>query len=253
MIKAPDAIATARSLLGTAYSEMDCIALIREVVKRAEGGVPNYRCQGTNWLWDSVNNAARYRHLIWRRESLSGAQAGMLAFKRRGGDVHHVGLVTGKGTVIHSSSVYGRVVETPLSAGEGWTLLGRHRYVEVSEETENTEELVTAYQMKVMLSDANSTLNVRDAPARSGTKIGGLHHGAVVTVLDACDNGWRRIAYGDSGGYVDGRFLTAVEETAAQEDMPGGMAGAAQITIIDSAGNRFRPAGDFRVLIGSLD
>jgi len=26
-----------------------------------------------------------------------------------------------------------------------------------------------------------------------------------------------------------------------------------QITIIDSAGNRFTPAGDFRVIVGSLD
>ena len=186
MIKAPDAIATARSLLGTAYSEMDCIALIREVVKRAEGGVPNYRCQGTNWLWDSVNNAARYRHLIWRRESLSGAQAGMLAFKRRGGDVHHVGLVTGDGTVVHSSSAKGCVVETALDGS--WQLLGIHRYIEVKDlpsggslEDETEDTRMEAYKMKVVA----SSLNVRNEPGICGTRIGRLGEGAVVTVPGA--------------------------------------------------------------------
>ena len=127
MIKPQDAVAAARALLGTPYSEMDCIRLIVMIIRRCPGGEAQYRCEGTNWLWRSMDNSSRYRHLTWRQEGVSGAQAGMLAFKRSGGDVHHVGLVTGEGTVIHSSSAYGRVVETPLDGS--WQLLARHREI----------------------------------------------------------------------------------------------------------------------------
>lgn len=129
MIKAHDAIRSAQARLGTAYKDMDCIALIRDVIKRSAGGVTDYRCEGTNWLWRSINNSGKYRHLIWRQEGIEGARGGMLAFKRSGDDIHHVGLVTDKGTVIHSSSVSGCVVETPLD--NSWHLLGQHRYIAV--------------------------------------------------------------------------------------------------------------------------
>lgn len=131
MIKASNAIRTARILLGTPYSEMDCMALIRAVIKRTAGGDKNYRCKGTNWLWKSIGNYGKYKHLTERWESIDGAKPGMLAFKRRGDDVHHVGLVTEAGTVIHSSSAAGCVVETPLDSS--WHCLGRHRYIEVDE------------------------------------------------------------------------------------------------------------------------
>lgn len=137
MIKAHDAIRSAQARLGTAYKDMDCIALIRDVIKRSAGGVTDYRCEGTNWLWRSINKSGKYKHLIWRQESIEGARGGMLAFKRSGDDIHHVGIVTDKGTVIHSSSVSGQVVETPLD--NSWHCLGQHRYIEVLEQQIHVE------------------------------------------------------------------------------------------------------------------
>lgn len=131
MIKASNAIRTARILLGTPYKEMDCIALIRSVIKCSAGGVADYRCEGTNWLWRSIGNSGKYKHLTERWESIDGAKPGMLAFKRDGDDIHHIGLVTEAGTVIHSSSVSGCVVETALD--DSWHCLGRHRHIEVDE------------------------------------------------------------------------------------------------------------------------
>lgn len=248
MIKAKDAIATARSYIGTPYSEMDCIRLVVMVIRNSPGGVKDYRCQGTNWLWDSVNNSGKYRHLISREEGLSGAQAGKLAFKRYGADAEdHVGIVTGEGTIIHSSSVNGRgVVETPLTRAEGWDLLGTHRYIEVADgAAESGEKTVAAYKMRVNLIDQTSSVNVRKGPSTKNDIIGRLGHGAVVTVQAEAD-GWVFVTYGDSGaGYISAQYLAMPEET--QETAP------AQITIIDSAGNRFSPEGDFRVIVGSLD
>lgn len=131
MIKYGNAIRTARLLLNTPYSEMDCIRLIVMVIRRTSGGDPSYRCEGTNWLWRSIDNASKYRHLTWRQDGIQGAKAGMLAFKVDGDDIHHVGLVTEKGTVIHSSSVYGRVVETELD--NTWHALGQHKLITVSD------------------------------------------------------------------------------------------------------------------------
>lgn len=255
MVKTMDAIRTARSLLGTPYSEIDCIGLIVRVIRTAPGGVGAYRCQGTNWLWRSIDNSAKYRDLTWRQEGIAVAQAGMLAFKRRSRDVHHVGLVTGDGTVIHSSSAAGKVVETKLD--DTWQLLAVHRYIEVQElpkaaaptapsgaslgdETEDTR--MEAYKMKVVA----SSLNVRDEPDVKGRRIGRLSEGAVVTVQAEMENGWKYVTYGDGAlGYVDGSYLAEYVEPPVPE--------TPKIMIIDSANNHFFPVGDFRVIVGSVD
>ena len=255
MVKTMDAIRTARSLLGTPYSELDCIGLIVRVIRTSPGGVGAYRTAGTNTLWRSATASAKYRDLTWRQEGIAGARAGMLIFKRRSTDVHHVGLVTGDGTVLHSSSAAGKVVETPLDAS--WQLLAVHRYIEAQElpqsasltapsrgsrEDETEEMQMEAYKMKVVA----SSLNVRNEPGIGGDRIGRLSEGAVVTVQAEMENGWKYVTYGDSGsGYVDGSYLGAYVETTVPE--------APKITIIDSANNHFVPVGDWRVLVGSVD
>lgn len=176
MVKAEEAIAAARRLIGTPYSEMDCINLIKRVIRTAPGGVSGYKTAGTNTLWKSATASTKYRDLIWRKNGIDGACAGMLAFKRSGDDVHHVGIVTEKGTVIHSSSTQnGRgVVETPLSSDEGWNLLAKHRFIEA---------------LECVATDAETECLNRTA----------------------------------------------------------------EVTIVDSAGRRFTPEGDFRVYMGSVD
>ena len=210
MVKAQDAIAAARALIGTPYSTLDCIGLIVRVIRTAPGGDPTYRCQGTNWLWRSIDNSPKYRDLTRQIVGVAGAAAGMLAFKRSGNNIHHVGLVTGEGTVIHSSSAAGKVVETALDAS--WHLMGVHRMIETDEGGTQMQE--TLYTARVRLADPGSTLNVRDEPGTGGQRIGRLSHGAQVRVVQEMENGWARIAYGDSGaGYVDGGYLAREAET----------------------------------------
>ena len=188
MIRYQDAIAVARSLIGTPYAELDCINLIKKIIRVAPGGVRSYTTAGTNSLGKSYAMSKKYKDLTWRQTGLSGARAGMLAFKANGDDVHHVGIVTERGTVVHASSAAGRTVETPLGRAEGWTLLAIHRYIAPAQETENAQDTA------------------------------------------------KEIAEG-------------TEETEETEQQTGTM----RITIVDSEENRFVPAGDFRVLIGSED
>ena len=227
MIKTKDAIRIARSLIGTPYSELDCINLIKAVIRTAPGGVPGYTTAGTNTLWDSIDASPKYRDLTERHEGLAGIPAGALPFKRYGADQEdHVGIATGEGTVIHSSSVNGKVVETPLTAAEGWDCWGVHRYIRTANnsannannERESEGTPVTAYKMQVNLQDATSTVNVRKGPSTKHDIIGRLGHGAVVTVQAEAD-GWKYVTYGDSGsGYISTDYLTLYTEPEAPQE-----------------------------------
>jgi len=240
MIRAEDAIDRAKGLIGTPYAEMDCMALITEVIRRSRGGVKDYRCQGTNWLWNSEGNSGKYRHLIWRQEGLAGAKAGMLAFKRYGmDDVGHVGLVADRGMVIHASSAKGRgVVQTPLLAEEGWDLLGIHRYIEPkeAEEEEGMEEYASA---RVMTRE--DPLNLREAPG--GRVIARIPAGSLVKA--AGEGEWLRVEYEGMQGYAAAQYLRRTGE----EDETGSI----RMVIMDEAGNSWIPQGEFRVQMRRME
>ena len=92
MIAASEAIRTARGLIGTPYSELDCINLIKKVIRTSTGGEKSYTTAGTNDLWNSDSKSGKYRDLTAKQEGVAGAKPGMLAFMGVGtGDVNHVG------------------------------------------------------------------------------------------------------------------------------------------------------------------
>ena len=214
MIKAEDAITAARALIGTPYSEIDCINLIKRVIRTAPGGVPWYTTAGTNALWASYISSDKYRDIIWRQEGIDGARAGMLALKKHGGDVHHVGLVTGEGTVIHSSSAAGRVVETALD--ESWHLLAQHRYIEVAASAAETEGTMDVLYQAVV-NTMRDPLNVRDAPDAGGRKIGELARGSTVDVLAEPCEGWLYVRGDGVTGYASAAYLARVAYVSAGE------------------------------------
>lgn len=221
MIKTKDAIREARKLLGTPYAELDCINLIKAVIRKAPGGVKTYTTAGSNALWRSFDAAPKYKDLTYRQDGIDYADAGMLAFKADGEDYHHVGIVTDAGTVIHSSSTQGGrgVVETPLTAKEGWTHLATHRYIETQEYGEKPQEDgMKAYKAIVTLSDPGSSLNVRNDPGKGGDIINRLFDGQIVTV-QAEKDGWSFVSYGDSGrsGYVASEYLAPYDEPEEEE------------------------------------
>lgn len=214
MIKAQDAIATARALLGTPYRSLDCINLVKHVIRTAPGGVPWYTTAGTNALWASYIASNKYRDIIWRQEGITGARAGMLALKRHGGDVHHVGLVTERGTVIHSSSAAGKVVETALDSS--WHLLAQHRYIGVAAAAAETEDDMSVLY-RAVVNTMRDPLNVRDAPDAGGRKIGEIDRGVTVDVLAEPCEGWLYVRSGALAGYASAAYLARVEVVSADD------------------------------------
>ena len=205
MIKAADAIATARALKGTSYEVIDCINLIKKIIRTAPGGVSGYTTAGTNALWNSDANSAKYRDLTWKQEGIHGAKPGMLAFMGvHTGDTNHVGIVTEQGTVVHSSKSSGKVVETLLDGSAGWNGLGRHRYIEVAEEAEEDATADAQAGMEYIVC-AQKGLRMRKKPDIRGEYMQMLPDGAVITVLEE-RAGWFKTTYKGYTGWVSAEY-----------------------------------------------
>ena len=214
MIQAEEAIRAARGLIGTAYSELDCINLIKKVIRTCAGGDKRYTTAGTNELWNSFDSVPKYRHLIWRQAGISGAKAGMLAFMGVGtGDVSHTGLVTERGTVIHSSKSRGSVVETALTAKAGWNGLGVHRMIAVGEvdgdQSADEEQTEDNAEGEVVTVCAQGGLRMRKKPRGRYMKM--ILDGTQLVVLEE-KGGWLRVEYRGYTGWVSGEYCCKAGE-----------------------------------------
>ena len=212
MIQAEAAIRAARGLIGTSYETLDCINLIKKVIRTCAGGDKRYTTAGTNELWNSFDSVPKYRHLIWRQSGISGAKPGMLAFMGVGtGDVSHTGLVTERGTVIHSSKSRGGVVETALTAKAGWNGLGAHRMIEAEGsgyKSAGGERPGSAEYGSVIVC-AGGGLRMRVKP--NGRYMQMIPDGTRLAVLEEKD-GWLRTAYRGHTGWISGTYCCKAGE-----------------------------------------
>ena len=212
MIQAEEAIRAARGLIGTSYETLDCINLIKKVIRTCAGGDKRYTTAGTNELWNSFDSVPKYRHLIWRQSGISGAKPGMLAFMGVGtGDVNHAGLVTERGTVIHSSKSRGGVVETALTAKAGWNGLGAHRMIEAEGsgyKSAGGERPGSAEYGSVIVC-AGGGLRMRVKP--NGRYMQMIPDGTRLAVLEEKD-GWLRTAYRGHTGWISGTYCCKAGE-----------------------------------------
>ena len=202
MIQAEAAIRAARGLIGTSYETLDCINLIKKVIRTCAGGDKRYTTAGTNELWNSFDSAPKYRHLIWRQAGISGAKQGMLAFMGVGtGDVSHTGLVTEQGTVIHSSKSRGGVVETALTEKNGWNGLGVHRMIEVNGYMNDEDVQIDAkYSIGEYAVSYEKGLRLRKRPGLTGAYMLTMPCGAKLTVTEI-DGDWGKAAYKGHQGW----------------------------------------------------
>lgn len=228
MIKTSEAIRTARALIGTAYSELDCINLIKKVIRTAPGGDKRYTTAGTNELWNSFDSVPKYRHLIWRQTGISGAKPGMLAFMGVGtGDVNHTGLVTESGTVIHSSKSRGGVVETEITDKSLWNGLGKHRMIAVQDD--NVEGGETMFG-NATVNITSGYLNIREGASTRSKVIAKAENGERVNIIrEAGGTGWvfGALASGEAG-YMSSEYL--VEDAPPESGDQGETSGEAPTT-----------------------
>ena len=232
MIKANEAIRTARGLIGTPYSELDCINLIKKVIRTAPGGDVKYTTAGTNDLWNSDGKSGRYRDLTWKQAGISGAKPGMLAFMGVGtGDVDHVGLVTERGTVLHSSKSRGEAVETELTEKRGWNGLGKHRLIAVDDGEKEDENTMSDHAFgNATVSVTSGYLNIREGASTRSKVIAKAENGARVNIIrEAGGTGWvfGKLESGEAG-YMSSEYL--VEDAPPESGDQGETSGEAPNT-----------------------
>jgi len=242
-IKYDEAIKIARTLIGTPYGDaegqIDCINVIKYIIRKGNGGNKLYTTAGTSTLWRSFDYSGKYRDITWRQEGIEGAVAGMLAFKGKpvgDGQPQHIGLVTDVGTVIHASSVKGEVIESPLTAKEGWTLLAQHKYIQIAGK-EKIGGAFVGYRAEVN----TNKVNVRKGPGTSCGRIGQLNQGDIVLVEDV-QGDWSQT----DEGWIMNKYLTSLDEKLEFDEPSEGNDYAGQVTTTLA-----NEDGQYIVLLGS--
>lgn len=134
MIAGRDAVETARRYIGTPYEEMDCNALIINVIRNSPNGNKAYRCQGTNWLFQSFSNRGKYQYITTRDKiavdySNCGIGSIVLKYNEKTGDCSHCGIYAGNGIVIHSPHRGKTVCETTI-AKSGFNYVATSKFIE---------------------------------------------------------------------------------------------------------------------------
>lgn len=132
-----------KKLIGTPYSKCDCIGVIRKAA--------GISCQGTNWLWRSINNYEVYRYLVKRSIDMIHIPAGAIVFKCKWGkiptgykdmpDCYHVGVVMEDGRVLHSSPSTGVRIASLASEWDAWGLLKMVSYDEINNDNNYYENI----------------------------------------------------------------------------------------------------------------
>ncbi len=246
MIRAEDAIRTARQLIGTPYGALDCINLIKRVIRTAPGGVRGYTTASTVSLWSSQDASPKYRDLTSTRRGIDGARAGEIVFKGlplgHDHEPSHVGIATGEGTVVHSSSARGAVVETPLTAGQGWTLTATHRYIQPAE----PEKEVGQMTHRVHTQDGGG-LNLRSEPKTGKNIIAVLPNGSGLELL--ADFGEWLFVKAESGrqGYVSASYTEPISDDPEDAPEEAEDTGMPATVLINDEGHTLILGGHWRV------
>nr|DAS64595.1 MAG TPA: SH3 domain protein [Caudoviricetes sp.] len=157
----------------------------------------------------------------------------MLAFMGVGtGDVSHTGLVTERGTVIHSSKSRGGVVETALTEKNGWNGLGAHRMIGVDYPEGGKTEVSEAEKIfgNATVSVTSGYLNIREGASTRSKVITKAANGARVNIIrEAGGTGWvfGVLASGEAG-YMSSEYL--VEDAPPESGDQGETGGEEQAT-----------------------
>ena len=191
---------------------------------------------GSRWIGHMVTDCSGVMVYIWRqyglkiphgsnsirRQSVGKLQTqpmpGYAAFKLRGDDYYHIGIVGADGSTVYESQ--GTIVGFTTSPASRWDWFAPFKqvnYEEVEPMPSDGEKVI--YRAEVVTE--SGPLNVRSGPGTQYDKIGKLPKGEIVDVMVECPNGWMYVDDDGDQGYVDGRYLARVQpEEQPQEDRP---------------------------------
>lgn len=176
-------------------------------------------------------------------------------------DYYHVAVVTRtKPLEIIECTEYGSVTGIVVNTKfKNWQYGGRLKgvlYDGYDEEDDPVIDVVVPATVlyKAVVTTEKDPLSMREWP-QTGPIIGRVPKGSIVDVLSNVGDGWPEIRYNELVGVASEKYLTRTELPAEPQETieTTDEAQAASVTIVDSAGNRFSPIGNFKVYLGGID
>ena len=211
-----------KAQIGTSYDVMDCIKLIVNGIRKADGADGeslSYTCGGTNELWRSINQSGKYRYVTEIVGIDEAKKRGMLVpgrlmviwepghnekYNDELGDCSHIGVYVGDADceAVHSS--YTRKLVATTTVKNGFTHVLSHRLIDLSESSTASEKPAatpaqpaqtdnagsasgdgSVRQMSLIVTTEKDPLNVRDSPSIKGAVVGKAARGSTVTAIGA--------------------------------------------------------------------
>lgn len=187
---------------------------------------------GSKWIGHFVTDCSGVMVYIWklcgmkilhgsnsiRRQSVGALtnlpKPGYAAFKVRGDDYYHIGIVAADGqTVYEAQGTIAGFTTTPASR---WDCFAPFKDVQYEEVMPMPDGDKVIYRAEVITE--SGPLNVRSGPGTQYDKIGKLPKGEIVDVMVECPNGWMYVDDDGDQGYVDGRYLRRVDASEPSSD-----------------------------------
>lgn len=205
---------------------------------------------GSKWVGHMVTDCSGVMVYIWRQHGLT-IPHGSSSMVRQGyivdcgptphpgwaalvdktpdtPDNDHIGIVGADGVTVYEARGTQSGFVTSKVTDKKWTKFGRFLDVDYSDEGDDPmpEPQGTHVSYRAEVTTTSGSLNMRKGPGKDYDRIGSVRKGTIVDVWTECDNGWRYIDDDGGTGYVDGRYLTKVEETTSSgADAPPSLAG----------------------------
>lgn len=177
---------------------------------------------GSKWIGHMVTDCSGVMVYIWkqygkkiphgsnsiRRQSVGALtnlpQPGYAAFKVKGDDYYHIGIVGEDGQTVYEAQ--GTIAGFTTTPSSRWDCFAPFKDVQYEEVQPMPDGEKVIYRAQV--TTESGPLNVRSGPGTHYEKIGTLPKGEIIDVMVKCPNNWFYIDDDGDQGYVDGRYLT---------------------------------------------
>lgn len=183
---------------------------------------------GDRWIGHRVADCSGVMVYIWRqyglkiphgsnsihRQSVGKLQSlpepGFAAFKVKAEDFYHIGIVGADGKTVFESQ--GTIAGFTTSDSSRWDVFAPFKDVDYSAEGGDPMEGGVQVSYRAEVTTQSGPLNIRSGPGKEFPVIAKVRRGAVVDVWMEYPSGWRFIDDDGQTGYVDGSYLTRIED-----------------------------------------
>lgn len=189
---------------------------------------------GSRWIGHHVVDCSGVMVYIWRQHGMSiyhGSNTirkkycgplqdtpapGYAAFKVKGDDYHHIGIVAEDGLNVYEAK--GTQTGFVLSAASSWDCFAAFNDVNYSDTAETEDKPMDQYL--AIVDTQQGSLNIREKPTTDSKILFRVGKGQAVWVMEDMGNGWARVDDDGMQGYASLKYLKKASESA--QDGPDG-------------------------------